>query len=196
MPREVPAREDDDQPGSGKGVMPAEFQLFFKHYLPVAKDVVTDTERFFEDMPEEFTLKDAAIFASVGLVIHGILSKLLQFNIVAIPFNVVMTFVMAGFFSLIFFGLAKAQGGKGTLEDTAKIVCYSTLVGFASWIPLVGIVPFLYGGYLISVGLKVVHELDMKRALVTTYLPMCMVGGLIFLLEWLTMLAKQHPPGT
>ncbi len=177
----------------GKGVMSPELQLFFKNYLPVAKDVVMHTDQFFEEMPEEFTLKDAAIFASVGLGIQGIMGQLMQFShglnvIKEIPVNVVFTFAMAGFYSGIFYGLAKAQGGKGSFEDTAKVVCYGTLVGFVSWIPIIGILPSLYGGYLIAVGIKKIHELEMLKAAVTVFLPLFMIGGAIMLFQFLSLI--------
>lgn len=187
--RQVPQEDQGQRPGTS--AMPAEFRLFFDHYFPVAKDLVTNTGAFFEEMPEEFSLKDAAIFASVGLTIQGIMAKLIQFNIIAIPGNVVLTFATAGLLSAIFFGLAKAQGGKGDIENTAKVVCYSTLVCALSWFPLLGVLPGLYGGYLCAVGLSKVHDFDMKKACVTVFVPSFFIFGAMFVLQLLEMMAKR-----
>jgi hypothetical protein len=186
--RDLP--ENEPRQSGVKLPMRPEFQLFVDHYLPPAKGVLIDTQAFFETMSDHYSLKDAAIFASVGLTTYGILSKLMLFQINAIkeaPVNVILTFALAGMMSGIFFGLAKAQGGKGSIEDTAKVVCYASCTYLLAWIPVLGVVPGLYGIYLTAIGIKVVHQLTLTKALVTTLLPSFFIFGLIFLMQVMAM---------
>ncbi len=157
-------------------------------FIDTWKAVIKTPSNFFEKMsktggyvdPLKFLLIcniPSAIF--MGLFNGAALASILGVATLAIAplfmliFTVIATFIGAIFVHigvLIFAG--KDRSG---FEATFGILSYAQAVAVVSWIPLIGIIPALYGIYLGVVGIMKVHQTTGFRA-VLAYL------GIIFLL--------------
>ena len=67
---------------------------------------------------------------------------------------------------------------KSGFESTFRILSFAQAVAVASWIPLVGVIPALYGIYLGILGVYKVHKTTAVRA-VLAYLGIALVLGVI-----------------
>ena len=179
-------------PEQSKPLLPAELLLFSKYYVPIAKALLTSPVKFYESMPQTGSLKEPLIFASVGLGVQGLLGAIFTGQFLQIPMVIIWTFACAAAFAGLSYGLAVAQGGKGSFLATARIVCYASVSGLLAWIPLLGLLSSLGGVVLIAIGLKTVHKLSKVQAAAATVLPMFFIGGMTFLFQLVNLFKGHH----
>ena len=69
--------------------------------------------------------------------------------------------------ALLYLFLTKLLGTRGSYEATFRVVCYASAVNLLAWIPIfvIGILLQFYEVYLSALGLSVVHQTSMGKAL-------------------------------
>lgn len=161
-------------------------------FIDTWKAVITTPSNFFENMPKTGgyidPLKFLLICNTPGALFMGIfyMTPLLTMTgplvlLIMPPLMLVLAaigaFIGAAFTHLgviIFAG--KERSGY---ESTFRILAHVQAVAVASWIPLVGIIPALYGLYLGVVGIMKVHQTTGFRA-VLAYIGLAfLLGGII-----------------
>jgi len=82
-------------------------------------------------------------------------------------------------------------GGKGTFEQSLRVAAYASAVmpiaALVGFVPLVNILPSLYGLYLVAIGLVVVHAADRRK----TFISVAVLGALLVLMTISSLLAMR-----
>ena len=166
------------------------------NYIKTWKEVMLRPSDFFRRMPTTGGYNDPIIFALIsivlsvlffvlfrhGMFIFGVQSSILKLGIMHGPiFNfltysniikpfaigIQCSFIMAQAFNLV----SKALGGTGSYEGTIRFLSYATAVQILSWIPLIGLIVWIYGLYLNIVGGSFVHKVSMGKSAIAILLP-------------------------
>lgn len=156
-----------------------------------AKLVVRSPNRFFRVMPPERNLSPLIRFATISLVIAGILSGIvtllwsgaagrLTTSVLLTPLKDAVIGVLGGTLGILFFsGLVHAVvyllGGRNYLK-TLHVTAHATAVlTFFGWIPFLNVLAGLYALYVETVGIKYMHELSTLRAVLTVLIPVVLI---------------------
>jgi hypothetical protein len=168
-------------------------------YIETWKEVIQSPSDFFRRMPTTGGYADPLTFAAISFAISGILSALLSFGISGIfgmhgrefSFLTLIGLVVAtpilGIIGLligaaIFYIIYKVLGGTGSYEGTVRFISYTTAVQVLSWIPLIGLIVWIYELYLNIVGGSFVHKVSMGKSAIAILLPSILILILIFII--------------
>lgn len=135
------------------------------------RQVVTEPKAFFARMPHTGGLGEPSTFlvicAAVSALGHLLLAWGLYAAVAIFIGQVVGAFVAAAVFTLIAQHLFEGRAG---FEATFRVVAYAAAPLVLFWVPILGMIAWLYGAYLIVRGLEEVHGLDATRAVLTVAL--------------------------
>jgi hypothetical protein len=154
---------------------------FLNSFIGVMKTVLVRPRDFYQNMPTTGGFSPPFVFLAVCLGVSGILAAILNYGesrtIVALFvfffFQVIFSFIAAGILHLI---AQQFFEGKGAYEGVYRTVAYAGVVYLVTWIPVVGVIPFLYGLYLQMVGLERVHKITAGQAVVTVLIAFALYG--------------------
>ena len=174
-------------------------------YIEIWKEVIQSPSDFYRRMSTTGGYSDPLTFAAISFAISGILSALLSFGIYGIfgmhgrgfSFLTLIGLVIAtpilGIIGLligaaILYIIYKILGGTGSYEGTVRFVSYATAVQALSWIPLIGLILWVYGIYLTIVGGSFVHKVSMGKSAIAVLLPSILVLILVFIVAGVAIL--------
>jgi hypothetical protein len=130
--------------------------------------VTTDPQGFFADMPETggfaAPLTFLAICAGINAICHLLLLAGVGGMIAVFVAQIVGAFVAAAAFTVVAQNLFEGRAG---FEPTFRVVAYASAPSVFFWIPVVGVLAWLYAAYLSVRGLERVHRMDTTRAVLT-----------------------------
>jgi len=130
--------------------------------------VTTDPQGFFAEMPETggfaAPLTFLAVCAGINAVCHLLLLAGVRGMIVVFGGQIIAAFVAAAAFVVVAQNLFEGRAG---FEPTFRVVAYASAPTVFLWIPVLGVVAWLYAAYLTVRGLERVHRIDTTRALLT-----------------------------
>ena len=130
--------------------------------------VITDPHGFFADMPETGGLGAPLTFlgvcAGINAAAHLLLLVGLGGMIAVFVGQIVGAFVAAAAFVVVAQNLFEGHAG---FEPTFRVVAYASAPAVFFWIPVLGVLAWLYAAYLTVRGLERVHHIDATRAVLT-----------------------------
>lgn len=150
-----------------------------KSYWRVLKNVLTDPRRFYGKLALHQGYHKPLGF----LIISGLLYFILQLAIasphaaVSALFVVVLVYLIAP--CSLMLACQHLFEAKGSYEGTLTVCAYAGAVLTLAWVPFVGVLAFLYSGYLVFVGVQRVHELDSTQAAVATLAAILVTSSII-----------------
>jgi hypothetical protein len=154
---------------------------FFNSFISVMKTVLVRPNDFYQHMPVNAGYAPPFFFLIICLGVSGILALILNFGddrtVVALFaflfFQVIFSFITAGILHMI---AQQFFEGKGGYQGMYRTVAYAGVVHLVTWIPVMGIIPFLYGLYLQMAGLERVHKITTGQAVVTVLIAFALYG--------------------
>lgn len=150
--------------------LPPEAKDFLSAYWTRAKVVFLSPRTFFDQMPTEGGYEDPMKFLVVGAAVYALMQGVMAFNPIVAIGNLVASFGGVWLAGIAANFLAGAMGGKGSMESTIRVYSYSTVNLLYSWIPVLGLLGFLYTIVLNTMGLSKVHQLGMVQSAVVVLL--------------------------
>lgn len=135
-------------------------------YLAQVKEIVTNPKGFFDSMPTSGGLTNPMTFFAISLGVYLVGMAICTLNLI-VPLVLLIMFPISVYLGgmLVNF-VAMSLGGRGTLEGTLRVYCYSYATLIAAWVPIIGIVASLYSWYLFFLGFKRVHDLDTAKTII------------------------------
>jgi hypothetical protein len=132
------------------------------------KRVMTEPNAFIASLPETGGLGEPLTFLLLCAAANAFGHLLLGWGpggMVAIfVWQLIAAFLLAALFVLIAQNLFEGHGG---FEPTFRVVAYAWAPLVVAWIPLIGVIAWLYSAYLIIRGLERVQRIDTVRAVLT-----------------------------
>ena len=132
------------------------------------KRIVTDPHGALADMPETGGLQQPATFLVICAAINALGHVLRGWGPLAVlavfAWQLVAAVVMAALFVLIAQNLFDGRGG---FEPTFRIVAWAWAPLVVYWVPVLGVLAWLYSGYLLLRGLERAQRLDATQAALT-----------------------------
>jgi hypothetical protein len=130
--------------------------------------VMTDPRGFFADMPENGGFAAPLTFLAVCAAINALGHLLLLLGpgamIAAFVGQIIGAFVVAAAFVIVAQNLFEGRAG---FEPTFRVVAYASAPSVFFWIPVLGMLAWIYAAYLTIRGLERVQRIDTTRALLT-----------------------------
>lgn len=130
--------------------------------------IATDPQGFFADMPETgglvAPLTFLAVCAGINALAHLLLLVGLGGMIAVFVGQLLGAFVAAAAFVIVAQHLFEGRAG---FEPTFRVVAYASAPAVFVWIPVLGVLAWLYAAYLTVRGLERVHRMDTTRAVLT-----------------------------
>ena len=135
------------------------------------RQVMTEPRAFFATLPQVGGLGEPitflAICAAASALGHLLLAWGFRGAMGVFVLQVVGGFVTAAVLTLVAQHLFEGRAG---FEGTFRVVAYSAAPLVFYWVPLLGMVAWLYCAFLIVRGLEAVHGFDATRAVLTVAL--------------------------
>ena len=154
-------------------------RLAFETFATTWRRVVTDPAGFFADMPETGGLGAPtaclAICAAANAAGHLLVGAGVVGMVWIFVAQVVGAYVAAALLVLISQNLF---GGRAGFEPMFRVVAYAAAPRVFAWVPVLGVVAWVYGAYLTLRGLERVQGLDTTRAV----LALVLAFGILWLL--------------
>lgn len=162
-----------------------------QEWFETAKQVVFSPTQFFQQRQPEQDVMGLMKFATISLVISGVLTGLVAIAQNAIlggltmevwisPVAGILGGVLGGTLGILIGGgilhiFVYLLGGRGYM-DTVNVAAYVTAIeAFFGWIPLVNIAAGLYGLYVQVRGIENIHNMSTGRAAAAVLLPVLIV---------------------
>jgi hypothetical protein len=139
---------------------------FFESFIGVARELIIRPRLFYQKLPTSGSLQSPLLF----LLTNSFLTALFVANYRGASYQMFVALMGANIFSALAAGallhivavrLVKSPAGLGA---TVRIIAYASIVDIASWIPVVGPLPYCYGLYLIFLGLQEIHRMTPRQA--------------------------------
>lgn len=139
-----------------------------KSYWRVLKKVMTDPRGFFRGLALQRGYPQPLGFLTISSLVYFIMLLAVSTPGVAVGglFVVILTYIV-GPCSLML-ACRYLFEGQGSYEGTLTVCAYAGAILTVAWLPLVDVLGFLYGSYLIVLGMQRVHRLDATQAAVAT----------------------------
>jgi hypothetical protein len=171
--------------------------------------VIKTPADFFMQMPTSGVYADPVKFAVVCYLIAGIFMAIIPLAAYFLFAGIGITEItlIIGFSSILFIPVIgviglfigalilhiffKILGGKGTYDDTFRILAYASATAVFSWIPFVGILAGLYMIYVVVIGGTKVHKISTLKSVVAVVMPVVIgiviIVGLIFVISFFSI---------
>lgn len=133
--------------------------------------IVTDPLGFFADMPEAGGLGAPSTFLAICTAANA-LGHLITGWGVAASLAIFVAQLVGSYLAAALLVLVAQHlfAGRAGFEPTFRVVAYAAAPRAFLWVPLLGVLAWAYGAYLIVRGLERVQALDTTRAVLTTLL--------------------------
>lgn len=156
-------------------------KAFATNYFAQVKEILTNPKGFFDSMPLSGGLAAPMTFfaASMGVFLVG--TAICTMNLI-VPVVLAIMFPISVYLGgmLVNF-VAISSGGRGNLEGTLRVYCYSYATLIAAWVPIIGILPSIYSWYLFFLGFRRVHQLDTGKTIIVIIVAGVIAGIVISL---------------
>jgi len=146
----------------------AEFEpaRFFDSFISVVRELIIRPRMFFRSLPAGGNLQSPLLFLLTtsfltALFVANYRSASYQMFVALMGANIFSALTASALLNIVAARLFKSPAGVGA---TFRIIAYASIVDIASWIPVVGPVPYCYGLYLIFLGLQEIHQLKPRQA--------------------------------
>lgn len=158
-------RTSQSQPNDS-GFNNEQTKQFATNYLAQVKEIITNPKDFFASMPTSGGLTNPMTFFAISLGIYLVGTAICTMNLI-VPLVLLIMFPISVYLGgmLVNF-VAMSLGGRGTLEGTLRVYCYSYATLIAAWVPIIGLVASIYSWYLFFLGFKRVHDLDTGKTII------------------------------
>ncbi len=139
---------------------------FFESFLWVARELLVRPRAFFRNLPTGLGLRSPLVF----LLTTSFLAALCTANYRGADYRLFVLLMSAQCVSsvlaaVLLHGIAvklcRTAAGFGA---TLRVVAYAGIVDLVAWLPVVGVVPYGYGLYLMFLGLQEVHRMTPRQA--------------------------------
>lgn len=147
------------------------------------KRVVTDSRRFFAEMPEVGGLGEPLAFLAVCAGLHALGRLIVTFDVGSAAGAFVAQVVGAGVTAAVLVLVAQHLfDGRAGFEPTFRAVAYAAAPTVVAWVPRLGVLGIVYAWFLVVRGLERVQAFDAVRAALATAIgvavSMVLLGGL------------------
>ena len=157
----------------------SEARLALEAFPTTWRRIMTDPHGFFADMPETGGLGQPfgflAICAAVNAAGHLLVGGGVRGLVVALVGQLIGAVLVAALFVLVAQHLFEGRGG---FESTFRVVAYAAAPLVVLWVPVLGVLAWLYRAYLMLRGVERVQGLDTTRALLTVLVGLGALGVL------------------
>lgn len=145
-------------------------EQFAESFIGVWKRVVTDPRGFFQDMPIRGGIQSPLLFlvaclvcAALGYLVIGPRG----FGLSLVFWGTVRSFLYAAVFLVV---ARQIFSGTADFEATYRVIAYATAPMALMFLPVVGILTFIYTMFLVIVGLERVNGFDAVKSVLTVLL--------------------------
>lgn len=145
-------------------------EQFAESFIGVWKRVVTDPRGFFQDMPIRGGIQSPLLFlvaclvcAALGYLVIGPRG----FGLSLVFWGTVRSFLYAAVFLVV---ARQIFSGTADFEATYRVIAYATAPMALMFLPVVGILTFVYTMFLVIVGLERVNGFDAVKSVLTVLL--------------------------
>ena len=146
---------------------------FIDSFVYVTKEVLIRPGKFFYQMPKTGSIINPFIFILTCSFFFALFIANLKggdFKLFLLYFfaNTMSAFIQSMVYHLV---VSRLFGLKAPFEATFRIIAYINVLCFVSWIPVAvfSLAVNIYSLYLIYIGLRVVHKLNPKQAIITVF---------------------------
>jgi hypothetical protein len=182
-----PTRSEGPSPGASRSAAAAEFRYTdpVQTFIATVQAVVLRPVDFFSGILRQGDFINPLIFAIICYEVAAILGGLLRLvgigatnqgfggfigSIIFAPIVAAIgLFIGAGILHLLVMLIVGSRNSG--FEATFRVVAYSAVTSFVSWIPFIGGILSLYGIYLGIVGIREVHDTTTGRAALVVLIP-------------------------
>jgi hypothetical protein len=139
-----------------------------KSYWRVLKSVLIDPRRFYGELATQRGYHGPLGFLMISCLVYFIIILAISTpgEAVSSLFVVALVYII-GPCSLML-ACQHLFKGEGSYEGTLTVCAYAGAVLTLAWLPVVNVLCFLYGGYLVFLGIQRVHQLEATQAAVAT----------------------------
>ena len=135
-------------------------------YWVVLKGATTDPRAFFRAMPTSGGYNAPILFALISFTVPGLIAGATQDNL-ALPFiNLALMGGWAVFVYVLHLVIVRFCQGRAGFEATFRVNAYASFVQLLQAIPsiILALAAFVYGTYLVVIGLSAVHRVPVRQA--------------------------------
>jgi hypothetical protein len=165
---------------------PREFDTgrIVESFLHLGREILVRPRPFFYQLPRTGDLKNPCVF----LVLCSFLASLFMANLHGGDFSFFLLLFAANILSGLIGSVVLHKllgvffGVQASFGSTFRIISYAGLTDLVAWVPLVGMIAYVYGLYLVFLGLQEVHQLKRRQAGVA-------VGAIVLIVTLLLVLA-------
>jgi hypothetical protein len=121
---------------------------------------------------------------SVGDALGALFGSIL--NMIISP---IMSVISIALIVIILHLAAAVLHGKGSLADTVQVVIYGATPAFLiGWIPLLGVIAYLWSFVLFAIGLRERHQMEITRAGIASFATLIVMVVLMVILDFVLSL--------
>ncbi len=159
---------------------------FFESFIDVGRQLILQPRQFFRNLPKSPDIKSPSVFLTVCAFFLALFYANFQnadYRLFLILFfsTILSAFITSYILNIIVW---KVYGVRSAFSSTFRIIAYTGLMNVVSWIPVVGLLAYLYGIYLIILGLQETYRLNPRQALGS----LALIVGIEFLIVLLALL--------
>ncbi|HWP56554.1 MAG TPA: YIP1 family protein [Candidatus Acidoferrales bacterium] len=134
-------------------------------FYRVWKRIVREPQKFYQEMPVSGGFESPLLYLGICLAVFLVFRILVAETLVSAGvsvFLIVLAYVLGpGILMLVAQSLFH---GSGDYEATFRVCAYAGSCLLLAWIPRLGAIAYIYGFYLIFVGMEKVHRLQRTEA--------------------------------
>ena len=148
-------------------------------FVRVWRRIILDPQGFYRDMPSGGGFENPLIFLGISALVYFLL-KLIAGG-VAEAVNGLFLVLLGYIFGPGILMLASQFifHGEGDYEGTLRICAYAGACLVLAWVPVLGVLAFLYSFYLIFLGVEQIHKLDATKAVITTLVAVLVTAAIM-----------------
>lgn len=137
-------------------------------FVRVWRRVILDPQGFYREMPSGGGFENPLIFLGISALAYFLLKLIV--GGVADGVNGLFLVVLAYIFGpgILMLVCQFLFQGEGDYEGTVRLSAYAGASLVLAWVPILGIVAFVYSLYLVFLGAENVHKLDATKAAIAT----------------------------
>lgn len=148
-------------------------------FVRVWRRIILDPQGFYREMPLSGGFENPLIFLAICGLVYFILKLIVGGLADAVNglFLVVLTYIFGP--GILMLASQFLFQGEGDYEGTLRICAYAGACLVLAWIPVLGVIAFVYSFYLIFLGAENVHKLDTTKAAITTLVAVLVTAAIM-----------------
>ena len=150
-----------------------------KGFVRIWRRIMLEPQGFFRERPSSGGFENPLIFVAICGIIYFILRLIVGGPPDAINslFLVCLAYIFGpGILMLVSQFVFQ---GEGDYEGSLRICAYAGACLALAWVPVLGILAYMYSFYLVFLGMEKVHNLDPTKAVLTTLIAVLVTAAII-----------------